>query len=587
MISVAVLLTAVIPGLAAAVPLEPVAFESAKDNGPKDGVFDEFSTSKNVVNNGFTERRIAVEFDLDALPVGSLAAATLRIPVSIFNEGTKQLELHAYPASGEIELSDFSVDQLVAAWSQPDTGTSSFLLELDVTSEVQIAKSAGRFAGFSLREIDTGENNNVSPGLPILDVTVMDIAFVGSVEDTGGSTEVADWLTPSTPKSFDLDGDGVYGSYGRINFHDAIQGNMIFEDSGSQFGRIEYKDADDADAPAGKEDVGIAVADLADDVAYRFRVTGLTGSDNVLRMGIMQNVLGPAEDAADTDKTVTVRRADSASGLSFPLGTGGAVPGNGSLDMYFVDLANVSNNDEYEIAVTDNTAPFQQGYAGAVSLDRFQGQIFSPPALSRDIPDNTSGGVQHTIAVPILPPEYRILGVSIAVDHTFAGDLTVVLEGPDETTTVTLVDRAGGAVDLTSLRPITFTREVAGGIPAADMGLAEVGATLGEQGPSSFVAEEPLATFDDLAPTGDWTLRIRDSAAADTGTLESWVLQIPEPGVPTLQLTALAALFAVRRGAARPWALRNSVLRLNRRHHVDMIYGQMSLQDLALFRRAS
>ncbi len=193
------------------------------------------------------------------------------------------------------------------------------------------------------------------------------ITFTGAVEDSATATQVSDWLTPATAKTLDGDGDNIYGTHGRINFGDALVPDMAFIGSGAQITNAAYKQIDDANVPAGKNTAGIALSSLPGDRAYTFGINGLTGSDNTLRLGLMQNVLSAGENAADVGKVVTVTKVGAPTEtLSFTLGDGGVTAGDGFLDMYFLDLTGVSNGDQYDIFVTDNG---QSGYVSGVSLD--------------------------------------------------------------------------------------------------------------------------------------------------------------------------------------------------------------------------
>jgi subtilisin-like proprotein convertase family protein len=119
---------------------------------------------------------------------------------------------------------------------------------------------------------------------------------------------------------------------------------------------------------------------------------------------------------------------------------------------------------------------------------------------NRDIPDNNSLGITDTINVA---QAVTIAGIKVRVDisHTFRGDLRVTLTAPGGT----LIElhpkgRGANAENLT----LTFDEAL---IPA-------------------------LATLRGRSAQGAWTLTVQDLAAADTGTLKSWGLEIsPAPAV--------------------------------------------------------
>ncbi|HMG57927.1 MAG TPA: proprotein convertase P-domain-containing protein, partial [Kofleriaceae bacterium] len=113
------------------------------------------------------------------------------------------------------------------------------------------------------------------------------------------------------------------------------------------------------------------------------------------------------------------------------------------------------------------------------------------PALA--IPDETPAGVTSTIAIA---PAGRARRIKIGVDitHTYIGDLIIELTNPAGMT-ITLHDRAGGAThNLTTTYDSSTTAALAAMI------------------------NQPIA--------GDWTLRVRDVAVQDVGTLNRWTLQI-------------------------------------------------------------
>jgi hypothetical protein len=108
----------------------------------------------------------------------------------------------------------------------------------------------------------------------------------------------------------------------------------------------------------------------------------------------------------------------------------------------------------------------------------------STPNLS--IPDNDPTGVSDTIAVTDTGSVGSV-NVTLAIDHTYRGDLTVTLA--HGTTTRTVVAETGGSED-------------------------------------DIRAEFDVAGFTGASLTGDWTLQIVDGAGQDVGTLESWTLEV-------------------------------------------------------------
>ncbi|MBU1219029.1 proprotein convertase P-domain-containing protein [Myxococcota bacterium] len=102
------------------------------------------------------------------------------------------------------------------------------------------------------------------------------------------------------------------------------------------------------------------------------------------------------------------------------------------------------------------------------------------------IPDNNTTGVSSVINVA---QEGNIESVSVTVDitHTYAGDVTIKLVGPDGTEEV-LQEKVGGSAD-------------------------DIKKTFAP------------ANFANKSITGDWTLVVSDTAGSDTGTLNKWSLE--------------------------------------------------------------
>ncbi|MEA2600003.1 MAG: serine protease [Acidobacteriota bacterium] len=113
------------------------------------------------------------------------------------------------------------------------------------------------------------------------------------------------------------------------------------------------------------------------------------------------------------------------------------------------------------------------------------------PAVA--IPDNNTTGVTSTINVPN-SMTITSVSVSVGITHTFQGDLEVALIGPDNTT-VLLHNRTGAGADNINTTYNITTRSA-----------------------------QALSAFTGKNTSGAWKLRVRDLAAADTGTLNTWKL---------------------------------------------------------------
>lgn len=113
------------------------------------------------------------------------------------------------------------------------------------------------------------------------------------------------------------------------------------------------------------------------------------------------------------------------------------------------------------------------------------------------IPDSSAAGFTSVLAVPATPAcVVASLRVSMNITHTWRGDLILDLTSPAGTT-VRLHDRTGSSAD-------------------------DIIGTYG----LDLTSAEALSGFDGQDPAGDWTLTVSDNAGGDTGTLNSWGLQI-------------------------------------------------------------
>jgi len=135
-----------------------------------------------------------------------------------------------------------------------------------------------------------------------------------------------------------------------------------------------------------------------------------------------------------------------------------------------------------------------------------EGVIFETATAEVPIPDavflGPDGVLESTIAIandPTAGVGITQMHVLLDIGHTYQSDLTITLQGPDQTT-VTVWNEDGGSGN---------------GI------LHSIGGSLVED---TFVVN--LSAFDTLTPVGTWTLTITDPYSGDAGTLHSWALAI-------------------------------------------------------------
>jgi subtilisin-like proprotein convertase family protein len=123
----------------------------------------------------------------------------------------------------------------------------------------------------------------------------------------------------------------------------------------------------------------------------------------------------------------------------------------------------------------------------------FNGEQSATPNLA--IPDNNTTGITSTLNVA-QTGTVAWVKVKVGITHTYQGDLEVALIGPDNTT-VLLHNRTGGGTD-----------------------------NINTEYPDLTVPAQALSAFTGKAISGAWRLRVRDLAAVDVGTLNSWTLSL-------------------------------------------------------------
>ncbi|MEL6811735.1 MAG: proprotein convertase P-domain-containing protein, partial [Bacteroidota bacterium] len=118
----------------------------------------------------------------------------------------------------------------------------------------------------------------------------------------------------------------------------------------------------------------------------------------------------------------------------------------------------------------------------------------------------TNSGIDFTNSFVI-----EDVNVSVNIEHTWVGDLTIELIAPDNTTVLLADGVCGDCDDMV----VTFDDEATDPITGATDPIV-----------GTFQPEGSLADFNGLASNGDWTLRITDNANQDGGQLLDWTLQI-------------------------------------------------------------
>jgi subtilisin-like proprotein convertase family protein len=120
--------------------------------------------------------------------------------------------------------------------------------------------------------------------------------------------------------------------------------------------------------------------------------------------------------------------------------------------------------------------------------------------VPKSIPDNNTTGVTSTLTLSNFTGTVTEVDVSVAITHTYKGDLRVSLIGPDNTTVI-LHAQTGGSADNINTTYDTLT-----------------------------APSQPLSAFVGKAANGAWKLKVQDLAAADVGTLTAWSLTLKAGG---------------------------------------------------------
>ena len=131
-----------------------------------------------------------------------------------------------------------------------------------------------------------------------------------------------------------------------------------------------------------------------------------------------------------------------------------------------------------------------------------------------DVPKPIADNATTTSAVAVSGLGGTVYDVNVTLDvsHTFDRDLVLTLTGPGGQSVI-LADRVGRSGD--HFTGTVFDDEAAVPITGGVAPFAR-----------SFQPASALAAFDGTAPNGNWTLGVQDTGLGDTGTINSWSVQI-------------------------------------------------------------
>ncbi len=203
-----------------------------------------------------------------------------------------------------------------------------------------------------------------------------------------------------------------------------------------------------------------------------------------------------------------------------------SVDASPALDGVSLSANSAMPGDQVELTVNTDTATQWGGYSITITANDTSGELERnvtanlaiTPAFLEDysyindtpvaIPDNTPAGITSTISVP---DEGTIFNASVDLNitHTWRGDLIVRLTSPTGTQH-TLHNRSGGSAQ-------------------------------------NLIGNFPITTFNSEEMSGDWVLFVSDNAGADTGTLNSWSLNLTalnDDGTPVDPVDPIAPVAA-------------------------------------------
>ncbi len=186
----------------------------------------------------------------------------------------------------------------------------------------------------------------------------------------------------------------------------------------------------------------------------------------------------------------------------------------------YTPASDLLNDTEYFWRVTGNSAC---GAGTASSVFSFTTNSDICFVVNTDIPDNTAAGIDITRNVS----ETGTIGdliFSANAQHTWIGDLIFTLTHETSGTSVVLIDRVGvPGINTVGCNDdnIDVILDDAAANPV-ETACANANVDPGLSG--TLIPENPLAGFDGLELSGDWTLNVSDNAGQDTGSVVEFCL---------------------------------------------------------------
>jgi subtilisin-like proprotein convertase family protein/fibronectin type 3 domain-containing protein len=264
---------------------------------------------------------------------------------------------------------------------------------------------------------------------------------------------------------------------------------------------VTYVDADDGHGGTNVTKSDTAAADCQAPVITNVQAINVTSSTATITWTTDQGA----------DSRVTY-------GLSIPPSTNKDDLGS-FVTSHSVLLTGLSECNTYFFSVTSadpagNTATANNGGA-YYTFDT--PMISNPTYASSDVP-KAIPDASFTTSTLSVPDSKTILDVNVvlgSITHTYDGDLDIFLIAPDGTRVELTTDNGGTGENFTNT---VFDDAAATAITAGTAPFT-----------GSFRPEGSLATLNGKTAAGTWTLEVTDDASGDTGTLNSWSLQLLYP----------------------------------------------------------
>jgi uncharacterized repeat protein (TIGR01451 family) len=151
------------------------------------------------------------------------------------------------------------------------------------------------------------------------------------------------------------------------------------------------------------------------------------------------------------------------------------------------------------------------------------------PTVTQSTPTAILDVATVTSTVVVSGAGTSILDVDLTtnITHTFSADLDITLTSPAGTVVTLTTDNGGGNDDVFNGTVWDDDANPAGQVPyTTNNGLASDHAYVNLTTATPLVPEEAMAAFIGEDPNGTWTITISDDLGGDTGSLNSWSLNI-------------------------------------------------------------